>query len=167
MTNARMKVESPRCPSTQSACLPAGATAQVMRGRDEVSPGRCGSGGNLCEPVNQPACDGGLHSRALGDWGGFGFAWLFSQHGPVHIRAQFFASNTGQCFNVRANVSGNALDPPLVNDGMAIQIQLPRHACDAASGLYCSIERGFNLFVHFAIVDRFSILASISIKLAR
>lgn len=71
MTNARMKVESPRCPSTQSACLPAGATAQVMRGRDEVSPGRCGSGGNLCEPVNQPACDGGLHSRALGDWGTF------------------------------------------------------------------------------------------------
>jgi hypothetical protein len=69
-----------------------------------------------------------------------GNSQALAQHRPIHIGAKALTSNAILFLNVWAVFRRHARNPPLVDHGMAGQIEVARHCGNTASALYGLIE---------------------------
>lgn len=73
-------------------------------------------------------------------------AGLLAQDCPVHIRAEFLALDAGEGFNVGAVLGRNLIDSPLLDNGVARQLQSSSHGGYTASNFDCSRQWGLEFY---------------------
>lgn len=133
-----------------NGCTDAGVTL-VVQFSGLNGPGECGG---VVECVSHLS-----HLRS--SWG-----WLDglnppSKNGPIDIRTKFLATNTSQALNVRALLSRDPGETPLLNDRVAGKFQGPGQRGNAAMFGDGPVQGGWVWnCAHADIVDSFSINAS-------
>jgi hypothetical protein len=79
------------------------------------------------------------------------FAVLGAEHGPVHIRAEFFAAHARDLFDVGALLCRDPRLRPLVDDGVATHREFARQLGNATTKPNGTVDGGFWCGLHKAI----------------